>query len=217
MLRHQDGLGFQMLQVTLFVFVEDDAWVQDAFGVQQGLDALHDAEGLLSPLVFHKGGHVAACAVLRLQGAVVFAYYQLHDIADHGVVALNVFPCLKRLIDNEMEVPFQSMAINAGIFVSVPVQKGRKVRRGGRQVLDMEGDVFNEAGCPLFAKAAHRGEDAGADGPVLRHLLRVRREADVYVERFQRGRNGLYLLFQGLRRLCLGLGKDSGQIGHIGL
>ena len=214
-MKHGDGL--QMLQIALLVLVEDNAGVQDTLGIQQRLDALHKAESLLSPLVFHKGCHVAAGAVLRLQGAVVFGHHQFHHIADHGVVALNVCPRLKRLVDNEMEVSFQGMAVNAGIVISMAVQQGRQVRRGSRKVLNMEGDVFNQAGSSFFAEAAHRGEDARADGPVLRHLLGIRGEAYFHAERFQRGRNGLYLLLQGIRSLRLGLRKHGRQIGHIGL
>ena len=97
------------------------------------------------------------------------------------------------------------------------VQKGRKVCRSGREVLDMESNVFDEAGGPFLSKAAYRREDAGADGPVLCHLLGVCREAYLYAEGLQRGGNGLNLLLEDFRRSGLGFGKDGRQIRNIGL
>ena len=98
-----------------------------------------------------------------------------------------------------MEVSFQSMPVNAGIRIAVLVQQSRQIRRGGRKVFDMEGHVFNQAGGPLFPHAAHRGEDTCADGPVLCHFGRVRREVYLHLEGIEYIDDGLYLLMQCFR------------------
>ena len=109
------------------------------------------------------------------------------------------------------------MAIDAGVVIPVPVQQGRQVCGSSRKILDMEGHVLNEAGGSLLSKAAHRRENAGADGPVLSHFLGVRREADFYIERLEGIGNSLYLLLQSFRCLGLGFRKHGGKVRDIGL
>ena len=104
--RPQHRQGLEILDEAFRVVVEDDAGVEDAVGVEQRLHALHDGERLVAPLEADERGHVAAGAVFRLEGAVVFADDHLRHIADHSFVSPNIgFGC-KGLIDNKMEVSF---------------------------------------------------------------------------------------------------------------
>ena len=114
------------------------------------------------------------------------------------------------------------MSVDAGVVIAVAGDEGLQVGRGFGQVVDVEGHVLDEAGGAGPARAAHRGEDARADGPVLAILRRVVREAHGDVS----GEGGKCLRDAGnvLRQLFLcsafGFGQDGGQargVGHFGL
>src|SRR2546422_557006 len=50
--------------MELRVVAEDDTGIEDAIGVEQGLDPLHDCVGAIAPFVAHERRHVAAGSVL---------------------------------------------------------------------------------------------------------------------------------------------------------
>ena len=62
---------------------------------EKGLDALHHREGLVAPFEADEGGHVAAGAMLGLEGTVVFPDDHFRDIADHRLIAPNIRVCRK--------------------------------------------------------------------------------------------------------------------------
>ncbi len=65
-----------------------------------------------------------------------------------------------------MEIPFQSMAVDAGIVVAVPVQQIGKIGSGIRQILNMESYVLDETGGANAPHASDGRKYSGADGPV---------------------------------------------------
>ena len=64
-LDHGDGLD--VLGMCLGIIVQDDAGIQDAVRIDQGLELLHHGIGLAPPLLFDVWSHVAARAVFGLQ------------------------------------------------------------------------------------------------------------------------------------------------------
>ena len=58
---------FQTLDKAVGIVVEDHALIQQTLGIEDSLQFLHHLVGLVTPLVFHEGRHVTACAVLCLQ------------------------------------------------------------------------------------------------------------------------------------------------------
>ena len=59
--------GLQVRDVRHRVGVQDDARVEDALRVEQGLDPLHQFIGLFAPFILHERSHVAARAVFGFQ------------------------------------------------------------------------------------------------------------------------------------------------------
>ena len=151
--------------MALGVVVDDHAWVEEGPGIHQGLELGHDGLGLGAPLGLHEGGHVAARAVLGLEGTVVLPHHQLHHIVDEALVALHGGLVVEGLGDDEVEVAVLGVAEDDGLVIAVPGEELGEIHGGVRQALDGEGHVLDEhRGAPL-ADRAHGGEGARADLP----------------------------------------------------
>ena len=201
-----------MLQVACGILIEYNPGIEDPSRVEDRLDALHHAESLRPPLILDKGSHIASRAVLGLQGSVVFFHYEAHHIPDHRIVAGDILRSLETLVDDEMEIPFEGVAVDTGVIVAVAVQERGQVGCRFRKIFDMESHVFDQAGGTLLAQSAHRGEDAGADSPVFCSFGRIRSETDLRSERRKHGGSGFFHGGELLGRLRLDFREKSRQI-----
>ena len=154
----------EVFQVGVRVVVDDHTRVEQAFRVEQGLDAAHQVGGFLAPFHFDEGRHVAAGAVLGLERAVVLVDDQLAQVVHEAGVAVDLGFVAEILRDDEVQVALQRVAENDAFVVAVVAQQALQVERGIGQRLDGEGDVLDQ----------HRGAGAthGADGRegALAHL-----------------------------------------------
>ena len=84
-----DGVGqrhqLQALDVKVGVRIEQDAGVEQALGIEDLLDPVHQHIGLGAPLALDEGGDGAAGAVLGLEAAAVADRDQLGEIAVEDV------------------------------------------------------------------------------------------------------------------------------------
>ena len=151
--------------------------------VKEILDTFHYSERLLAPLIRDKRSHVPSRSVFGLKGTVIFPDNHFSHIADHRLVAVHFRLGVKRLVDDEMEVPFKGVTVDAGVIVAVPVQQRGQIDRRVRQVFDVECDVLDEAGSPLPAHPADGREYSRTDGPILSGDGRVAAEYERFTLR----------------------------------
>ncbi len=173
-LKHRQCL--EIPQETLRIIIEDHSRIQKLLRVKEFLHTLHYPERLLAPLVRNERSHIPACSMLGFKGSVIFPDHHFRHVADHRLVTVHFLPGIKGLVDDEMEIPFKGMAVDAGIIVAVPVQKRRQIDRRVRQILDVEGDVLDQASRTLTAHSTDRREYARTDGPVLPGYYRITTE-----------------------------------------
>ena len=116
-----------------------------------------------------------------------------------------------------MVVAFESMAVDAGVIISVAGYELLQFCRCLRKVFNVEGDVFDEASGSRLARTSHRGEDAGTDGPVFGIFLRTVGEAyrNIGGEGLQASFNGRYVLLQFFRGTGFGFGQHCCQPGFV--
>ena len=75
------------------------------------LYTLHDIEGLRPPFILHIRSHIASCTMFRLERSVIFLHNEFSHIIDHILISLHLILRVERLIDDEVEVSFESMSI----------------------------------------------------------------------------------------------------------
>ena len=92
-----------------------------------------------------KGSHIPARAMLGFQGTVIFIYYQGLDVIHQVFVAFHFRLGTEGLVDDEVVVAFESMAVDAGVIISVAGYELLQFCRCIRKVFNVEGDVFDEA------------------------------------------------------------------------
>ena len=207
--------GLEVPEMARRVVVEYHPGIEDPFRVEGGLDFLHDPESLVPPFIFNIGGHVPARPVLRLEGAVVAADHHPRHVVDHGSVAGHLLRGVEGLVDDEMEVALQGMAVDAGVVVAVPVQKGGQVLDSIGQVLDVECHVLDQAGGPLPSQPAHGREYSRTEGPEAGALRRVGGETD-FPEGVAASKHSLYpgyVFLQGRLRERRRAGEDGRHVG----
>ena len=70
--------ALDVLEVSMRIVGDDNAWVQNAIGIEEILQPGHDAVGLGSPLLFDKWGNRSSGPVLGLERPIEFEN-QLED------------------------------------------------------------------------------------------------------------------------------------------
>ena len=201
----------EILDVGFQVAVDDHPGVQQPLGIEQVLDRLHQPEGRLAPLLLDKGGHVAAGAVFRLEGAVVFLQHHFDHVVHQVAVAHHLGLGGKILGEDEVEIAGQGVAEDDGLGVLVAKEEFLQVEGGVGKVFDGEGHVLDDHRGAGPADRAHRREQPLADLPQLVEFLGDGGELDGP----DRGHTGegrpdlRYLRLQG----CGGLGPGFHQHG----
>ena len=208
------GQRLEVLNEALGVIVEDDAGIEQVLRVENLLQLAHGGKGFLAPLILDKGRHVAARAVLGLERAVVVLDHEARHVAHHGGIALHLALVAEDLVDDEVVVALEGVAVDAGVPIAVVGNEFLQFDGGFGQVLDSKGDILDEARGAHGARAAHAGEDARADGPVLAVDGGVggERDGDIGLEARQARGDGVDTLLQVLGGHGLGLGEDGGEV-----
>ena len=152
--------------------------------------------------------------MLGLQRAVVTLNYQLGHIAHHLGIASHLVLVGKALVQDEVVVALEGVAVDAGIIVAVVGNKLLQSDSSLGQRFDWERNILDKARCAHRAGAAHAGEDARTDGPVLAVDLRILSKLgrNVQAKRTQALLNLSYLIEQLLVGNALSLGKNGGKV-----
>ena len=199
----------------LGVRVQDDARIQKGQRVEDALYVLHEPVRVLPPLHLDEGRHVAARAVLGLEGAVVLLDDHHRHVVHELAVALDLFGVSEILGEDEVQVPLQRVAEDDGFGVAVFFQEALQLQGRVGQALDGEGHVLDDdrgAGGPHRADGR---EEAFADVPQLGEFLRHGGELDL-ADHFHSGQSGLDGLDLGVEPgLVLGPGLDQQGRGGI--
>ena len=152
------GKLLEVAEVGARVGVDDDAGIEQAGGVGQRLELAHDLIGFRAPLGFDERGHVASGSVLGLERPVEAVDHEFHDIFDEVRILVDGALVVERLGDDEVEIAVLGVAEDDGIVVAVAAEEPVQLLRGGRQVLDGEGNVFDD---DRGAALAHRRRPRG--------------------------------------------------------
>ena len=171
------GAWFDVLQVGLWVFVEDDAWVHNLVWVEELFHFAHELVGIIAPFASHEWSHIASRTVLGFERTVVFVHYQVHHSAHHAVILLDGFGCVKTLVENKVVVALECVAVDDRLGVVMLAEELLQVECGLCQVLDRESNILNEAGRSHFACSSHSREDTRAHSPILAGEGRVAGES----------------------------------------
>ena len=147
--------GLEMLDMPLRVVVHEHAGVENALGIQQFLDGLHDGICGRAPFHFNKGGHVAAGAVLGLEGAVVFFGDKLAEVVHKGRIARHFGGSAKVLPEYEVQVAVTGVTEERGHGIAMPDKEGLQVCSGFAQAFKGKGHVFDNNGRTHGAHAAY--------------------------------------------------------------
>ena len=146
---------FEVLDVTLRIVIEDDTRIQQAFRVKQILDRLHGFVGIIAPFVTNVRSHVSTGTMFCLQRTIVLVDYQSLHIFHQVFVTFYFGIGTERLIDDEMVIAFQRMAIDTSIIVTVTGNELLEFFCCFRKVFDMECYVFNQASSSRLSGSTH--------------------------------------------------------------
>ena len=152
--------------MRLRIVGQDDAWVEQAFGIKKRLDAAHQIGGLLAPFHLYERRHVAAGAVLGFERAVVLPDHQIADVVHKARVALHLGVIAKILGEDEVQIALQCVAEDDGLGITMLQEKRLQIEGGGGQRFNRERHVFDDHGGAGFAHGADGGERALAHFPV---------------------------------------------------
>ncbi len=159
------GQLLQVVQMRVRVGVDDDAGIEQASGIGQRLELTHDLVGIGAPLGFDEGSHVAPGSMLGLERSIEAVDDQFHDIVDEARVLVDGALIIERLGNDEVEIAVLGVAEDDGIVIIVAAEEPVQFLRGGREVLDGEGDVFDDDRGAAVADRADGGKHSGANLP----------------------------------------------------
>ncbi|MNZ57466.1 hypothetical protein D3C78_754450 [compost metagenome] len=197
------------------VFAQHHVGVEDAVGVEQALERPHQLIGVMPPLQLHERRHVAAGAVLGLERAAELHGHQLRHVIHEGLVARDFLCAVETLGEDKVQVALQRMAENDRFVVVVLVEQLDQAVDAFGQLLDGEGDVFDDHRGAGLAHGADGGEGVLADLPQLVVHRRVFAEVDFLFQWVfgDRGHDLLQLFVQ--QALAGGAGLDQQRAGIV--
>ena len=152
------GSVFRSLRWHLGIVVQHHAGVQDAVGIEQGLDPLHDLVGALAPLVAHERRHVAARAVLGLERAVVLAHHHLDELAHEARRSGDGRGAAKSSANTKCRLPSRAWPKDRVLGKPCSREQGLAVGDGLGQPRHRHRDVLDHDRRPGRPHAAHRGK-----------------------------------------------------------
>ena len=146
---------FEVGNVTLRVVVENNARVEDIVGVEEMFYLFHELEGISTPLAFDVWSHVATCAMFGFERAIVVTDYHIGNIFHKSLVAIDFGLRVEALVDDEVVVAFEGMTIYYSIVIVVMLKELLKFFCGLDEMVDWEGNVFDEASSAYGTHTAH--------------------------------------------------------------
>ena len=137
--------GLEILDEALRIIVEDDARIEQIVRVKNGLELTHGSISLLAPLLLDKRRHIAARAVLSLQRAVILLDHEPGHVAHHRGIALHLAVGAEKLIDDEVVIALEGMAVDACILIAMVGDKALQLDGGLGQILHGKRHVLDKA------------------------------------------------------------------------
>ena len=141
------------------IVVEHHAGVEDAVGIQQPLDPLHQRVRRFSPLVPDEGRHVAS-------GAVVLPDHEVDQVPHEGAVARGRLRAREVLAEDEVQVAVARVAEDHRLRKAVALEKRLQVSYRLGQPLHRHHHVLDQDRGAGGAHAAHGREEPLAQVPV---------------------------------------------------
>ena len=120
--------------------------------------------------------------MLRLERPVELLDDELSHVAHHALVALHLLVGVETLVQDEVIVALEGMPVDASVTVAVVSNQFLELHGGHGQILQVEGDVFDQTRGALGARAADRREDARTYGPILTVHRRILCELGLLVQ-----------------------------------
>ena len=114
---------FEISDVALRVVVENNARIEYIARVEKMFHLFHKVESIGAPFAFDIRSHVATCAMLGLERAIVVVDNEASNIVHKSLVASYFGLRVKALVDDEMVVAFEGVTIDDGIVVVVMLEK----------------------------------------------------------------------------------------------
>ena len=146
--------------VTLRVVVEDNARIEYIVRVEEMFHLFHKAESIGAPFAFDIRSHVATCAMLGLERAIVVVDNHSGNIVHQSLVTIDFVLRIKALVDDEVVVAFESVTIDDCIGVVMTLEELLKLFGSLDKMMDRESYVFDETSGAYGTHTAHRREDA---------------------------------------------------------
>ena len=109
--------------MALRVIVENNAWIEYIVRVEKMFHLFHKAESIGAPFAFDVRSHVATCAMLGFERAIVVTDYHIGNIFHKSLVAIDFGLRVEALVDDEVVVAFEGMTIDNSIVVVVMLEK----------------------------------------------------------------------------------------------
>ena len=104
-------------------------------------------------------------AMLGLERAIEAVDDQFHHIVDEARILVDGALIVERLGDDEVKIAVLGVSEDDAVVITVAAEEPIQILRGGREVLDGEGDVFDDDRGAAVADRADRGKHSGANLP----------------------------------------------------
>mmetsp|Transcript_27848 Transcript_27848/g.84993 ORF Transcript_27848/g.84993 Transcript_27848/m.84993 type:complete len:329 (-) Transcript_27848:971-1957(-) len=165
-----------MLGMNIGVLIEDDPRVQDECRVEELLYLPHELVGLSAPFHLNERSHVAAGAMLRLEGAAVLDGHVLVDVVHNVFVTLDLLRRLEALVENKVKIAFEGVTHETRVVVAPLAEDGDEILRHLSEFLSRARNVLEQHRCPRLPGSAHDGDKAFARIPKDVVFLRIMAE-----------------------------------------
>ena len=146
---------FEIGYVALRVVVENNAWIEYIARVEKMFHLFHKAESIGTPFAFDIRSHIAASAMLGLERAIVVTDYHIGNIFHESLIAIDFGFGVEALVDDEVVVAFEGMTIYYGIIIVVMFKELLEFFCCLDEMVDWEGNVFDEASSANRAHTAY--------------------------------------------------------------
>ena len=155
------------LDIAFWVIIEDYTRIHNILRVEEFFHLFHYFVSRFTPLVLDKWCHIATCAMLSLQRAVILVNHQFLNLHHEILILLHISISLKRLRNDEVIVALKCMTIYAGIVITMLQEHLLKVFCSPCQILDVECDILNNHCCAQWTSATNRWENTRTNSPIL--------------------------------------------------
>ncbi len=170
------GKHFCVLDIASGVFVEYDSRIEQSVRVEKFFHFVHNLPGRFAPFYFYKWSHVASGAMFGFERAVEALYHKMLDVEHQLRVAFTIGIGVELLRYDEVVVPFEGVAVDAGVVVSAAIEYFQQLCCSLRQVFDVECNILDKCSGACRTSTSDSREYPRPQMPPFGALLRVGRE-----------------------------------------